>query len=75
MSDSKISRRSFVQTGLMSLLAGRAALPSAFALKLASVKEVEVMLEGRTADPGRELVNFGLPLRPRSLGPTECSSS
>jgi len=67
MSESKISRRSFVQTVLMSLSAGRGVLSSAFALKPASVREVEVTLEGRAVNLGRELVNFGLPLPPGFL--------
>ena len=67
MSDSNISRRSFVQTGLTFLLAGRAALASDFAVTSARPTEVEVMLEGRTANLGRELVNFGLPLPPGFL--------
>src|ERR1700676_5030699 len=67
MSDSNISRRSFVQTGLMSLLAGRTALAPALAVESDRVAEVEITLEGRTANLGRELVNFGLPLPPGFL--------
>jgi len=40
---------------------------SSAAGKPKSVKEVEVTLEGRTANPGREVVNFGLPLPPGFL--------
>lgn len=67
MSDSNISRRSFVQTGLTFLLAGRAALASDFAITSARATGVEVTLEGRTANLGRELINFGLPLPPGFL--------
>ncbi len=51
----------------MFLLAGRAARASAFAITSARTAEVEVTLEGRTANLGNELVNFGLPLPPGFL--------
>src|SRR6185312_17397732 len=67
MSDSNISRRSFVQSSLAFLLAGRAVFASR--LKFASDREsgIEVTLIGRAANLGRELVSFGLPLPPDFL--------
>jgi len=64
---SDISRRLFVQSGLISLLAGRTMLASNSAGQPDRVKEVEVTLEGRAPNLGRELVNFGLPLPPGFL--------
>ncbi|MDQ2855922.1 MAG: hypothetical protein M3R68_06315 [Acidobacteriota bacterium] len=55
-----------MQTTLSLLLAGRAALVSGMAIK-SRVTEVAVTLEGRQANLGRELVNFGLPLPPGFL--------
>ena len=67
MSGSNISRRLFVQTGLISLLVGRASLSSNFSVTTARVREIEVTLEGRAANLGTELVSFGLPLPPGFL--------
>ena len=67
MSATTISRRSFLQTGLTSLLAGKTALASEFPVTLARATEVEVTLEGRTANLSSELVSFGLPLPPGFL--------
>src|ERR1700704_1371830 len=64
---SDISRRLLVQSGLMSLLASPALLASNSAGKPDRVNEVEVTLEGRAPNLGRELVNFGLPLTPGFL--------
>ena len=51
-----------MQTGLMFLMAGRAMLASNSAGKPDRVKEVELTLEARAPNLGRELVSFGLPL-------------
>ena len=67
MSDSNITRRSFVQTGLMFLLAGQAARASDLEVPSARAMEVEVTLAGRGANLGHEVVNFGLPLSPGFL--------
>lgn len=67
MSDSNISRRSFVQTGLAFLLAGRAAVASRFEFASGRETGIEVTLTGRAANLGRELVSFGLPLPPNFL--------
>jgi len=64
MVESKITRRSFVQAGLMSLLAVRAVVSFG---KLRERKELEVALEARVKNPGVETVNFGLPLPPGFL--------
>jgi hypothetical protein len=67
MSGSKLTRRSFVQTGLASLLAARAAFAGESASSFDRVTELEVTLEGRATTLGRELVSFGLPLPPGFL--------
>jgi len=67
MPNANISRRSFVQSSLMFLLGGRTALASGLAVASAHTTEVAVTLEGRTANLGRELVSFGLPLPPGFL--------
>ena len=67
MSDSNISRRSFVQTGLAFLLAGRAAVASRFEFASGREPGIEVTLTGRAANLGRGLVSFGLPLPPNFL--------
>jgi hypothetical protein len=64
---SDISRRLFIQSGLTSLLAGPVLLASNSAGNPDRVKEVEVTLEGRAPNLGREWVNFGLPLPPGFL--------
>jgi hypothetical protein len=46
----------------MLLLAGRSALASGLSVPAVRRTGVEVTLEARTADPGLELVSFGLPL-------------
>ena len=51
----------------MFLLAGRTVLASGLAVASAHTTEVPVTLEGRTANLGRELVSFGLPLPPGFL--------
>ena len=66
MSDS-VSRRSFVQSGLLFLVAGRATLASELGNGSAQRHEVGVTLEGRAAELGQETVNFGLPLPPGFL--------
>lgn len=53
--------------GLVSLLAGRRILASNSGRKRNGVNELEVTLEGRTANLGLEVVNFGLPLPPGFL--------
>ena len=67
MSESKITRRSFVQTGLMFLAAWRTALASGFDRKPGGPRQVNVELEGRAENLGREVVSFGLPLPPGFL--------
>src|SRR6266481_4013300 len=67
MLGSNISRRSFVQSALMFFLAGRSKLASVLAFTSPRATEVAVTLEGRTANLGRELVSFGLPLPPDFL--------
>src|SRR6185436_2799558 len=67
MSESNITRRSFVHTGLMFLAAWRATLASASDRKPGGPQEVEVRLAGRAETLGREVVNFGLPLPPGFL--------
>jgi hypothetical protein len=67
MSGSKLNRRSFVQTCLASLLAAESALAGEFGSTSIRATELDVMLEGRAATLGRELVSFGLPLPPGFL--------
>src|SRR5687768_11072621 len=67
MSKSTVSRRSFIQTGLMFILAGRSALASDSANSSVLVHEIKVMLEGRAVSLGDELISFGLPLPPNFL--------
>ena len=67
MVESKITRRSFVQAGLMSLLAVRA-VGSVGTLR--ERRELEVALEARGKNPGVETVSFGLPLPPGFLSDT-----
>ena len=63
---STVSRRSFIQTGLIFLTAGRQMLASSLTYA-GTPQEIEVRLEGRAENLGRELVNFGLPLPPGLL--------
>ncbi|HEY8188867.1 MAG TPA: hypothetical protein VIF64_22560 [Pyrinomonadaceae bacterium] len=63
---STFSRRSFIQTGLIFLTAGRSMLASSLT-NASTLREIEVRLEGRAENLGRELVNFGLPLPPGLL--------
>ncbi|MBA3355909.1 MAG: hypothetical protein H0U18_08215 [Pyrinomonadaceae bacterium] len=67
MLDSSVSRRSFVQSGLMFLLAARTMVASDPRGVSPRVQEVEVTLVGRAGNLGRELVSFGLPLPPGFL--------
>src|ERR1051325_8445902 len=68
MSNSSISRRDFLSSGLALLAAGRAALGSGAAGARARTGEVEVTLVGRAQDLGREeVVSFGVPLPPGLL--------
>ncbi|PYS67323.1 MAG: hypothetical protein DMF69_23375, partial [Acidobacteria bacterium] len=67
MVESKINRRSFVQAGLMSLLAVRSVVSFG---KLRERKALEVVLEARVKNPGVETVSFGLPLPPGFLSDT-----
>lgn len=66
MSNSIISRRSFVRAGIASLLAGRSLWATSHG-PLIHAREIEVILQARIPDPGDELVSFGLPLPPRFL--------
>jgi hypothetical protein len=59
------SRRSFIKSGLLFLLASPLASQTRF--KTPTALEVEVTLEGRAADLANELVSFGLPLPPAFL--------
>ena len=65
MPESNITRRSFVQTGLLFLSAWRATLVSG--VDRTTSAGVEVRLDGRADSLGREVVNFGLPLPPGFL--------
>jgi len=65
MSESNITRRSFVQTGLLFLAAWRARLIVGSGRKPSS--GVEIRLDGRADNLTREVVNFGLPLPPGFL--------
>src|SRR6266478_1049472 len=67
MADSSISRRSFVEAGLMFLLAGRTTLGSHSRAGSTRPREVDVTLVGRATNLGKELVSFGLPLPPGFL--------
>ena len=67
MSESNITRRSFVYTGLMFPAAWRATLASVSDRKPPRPREVEVRLDGRADNLGSEVVNFGLPLPPGFL--------
>ena len=67
MSESNITRRSFVYTGLMFPTAWRATLASVSDRKPPRPREVEVRLDGRADNLGSEVVNFGLPLPPGFL--------
>lgn len=67
MTDSKVTRRSFVQTGVISLLAVRAGLSGEFRGDVYQPKELEVSLEARVTNPAVERVSFGLPLPPGLL--------
>lgn len=67
MTDSKLTRRTFVQTGLLSLLAVREVLSGEFSETVKRTEELEVSLEARVKNPGVEVVSFGLPLPPGFL--------
>src|SRR5688572_8935583 len=67
MTDSKVTRRSFVQTGMISLLAVRAGLSGEFRGDVYQPKELEASLEARVMNPAVERVSFGLPLPPGLL--------
>src|SRR6266567_5441487 len=66
MADSNISRRSFVQAGLMFLFAGQAVLASD-SISETRQRELHVTLQGRATNLGMEVVSFGLPLPPGFL--------
>jgi hypothetical protein len=66
MSESNITRRSFVHTGLLFLAAWRATA-SGSNRKPPRPQEVDVRLDGRADNLGSEVVNFGLPLPPGFL--------
>ena len=65
MSDSNITRRSFVQTGLLFFAAWRSRLGTGSDRKPSS--GVEIRLDGLADNLAREVVNFGLPLAPGFL--------
>ncbi|HEV7893183.1 MAG TPA: hypothetical protein VGP08_21385 [Pyrinomonadaceae bacterium] len=68
MSNSSISRRGFLSSGLAMFAAGRAALGSVAFDARARSREVEVTLVGRAQDLGsNEVVSFGVPLPPGLL--------
>ena len=67
MSESNITRRSFVHTGLVFLAAWRATLASSSDRRPFGPREVDVRLDGRADNLGLEVVSFGLPLPPGFL--------
>ena len=67
MSNSKVSRRSFVQASLGFLLLARKDQAWDFAATAARTTGVDVTLEGRVTGQGNEVVSFGLPLPPGFL--------
>ena len=67
MAVNRVTRRSFLQTSLASLLAAKTVLTGEFTSRSKKPTELEVALEGRTRELGRELVSFGLPLAPGFL--------
>src|SRR5436190_17282739 len=63
----RVTRRSFLRTGLASLLAVRSVLPGELSDNHDSSTVLQVRLEGRGSDLGSECVSFGLPLPPGLL--------
>ena len=58
MALNKVTRRSFLKQGVLSL----AAFPMGTLLRLSRAETVSVSLEGRAKDLGNEIISFGLPL-------------